>query len=371
MKEANGSGAMTKTKCFDGMVELLPAHSEDSLHVSLGIKDTFVSASLHFYDEKPGKNKKFTFVQARTAFPVTLRWKETFTVKDPDSGEIWGEGMVLVPLAPKITRSQAKRRLKYLMELLGDEKEMLEAVIRFNGIHGVQEQEIIQFGHHSRRSLLELCQQLETEGQIRILEFSPIFIVSQAGMAFLCDKILKYLAQFHENNPGDLGAPKGKIQNRFDVHPRILALALKHLVQEGKIKEWKDHVALFSFEMALLPDEKKILDQLERMYLKDKFHSLSMGDIQRAFHLSSKRLDKILSLLIDRKKIVLGRDGFILHSHWLDEIIRQVRGSGKRELTVAEFKEMTGLTRKFAIPLLELLDQMGVTRRQGSTHLVL
>jgi selenocysteine-specific elongation factor len=79
----------------------------------------------------------------------------------------------------------------------------------------------------------------------------------------------------------------------------------------------------------------------------------------------------MLSLLTERKKIVLSKDGFILHSRWLDEVIQQVRNSGKEELTVSEFKEMTGLTRKFAIPLLELLDQMGVTRRRGSTHEIL
>jgi len=285
--------------------------------------------------------------------------------------DTWGEGLVLDPFAGKVTRSQVKRRLKFLKELLGNEKEMLEALIRFKGIHGVQEQEILRYGHHSRSSLLALSQELETEGQIRILEFSPIFFVSQTGLAYLCDKILKYLAQFHEKHPSDMGVPREKMQNRFDVHPRILALALKHLIQDRLIREKEDQVALFSFEVALLPDEEQILERLEEMYLKDKFQSVFLDDIQRSFRLSSKQLNKMLSLLIERKKIVLGRDGYILHSCWLDEIIQQIHNSGKKELTVSDFKEMTGLTRKFAIPLLELLDQMGVTRRRGSTRMIL
>ena len=69
--------------------------------------------------------------------------------------------------------------------------------------------------------------------------------------------------------------------------------------------------------------------------------------------------------------IVEGIDGFILHSRWLDEIIRKIRSSGKRELTVADFKGMTGLSRKYSIPLLELLDSMGVTRRKGSVRDIL
>jgi selenocysteine-specific elongation factor len=79
----------------------------------------------------------------------------------------------------------------------------------------------------------------------------------------------------------------------------------------------------------------------------------------------------MLALLTERKKVVLGKDGFILHSRWLDELIQKIRYSGKKELTVSDFKEMTGLTRKYAIPLLELLDQKGVTRRRGSSREIL
>ncbi len=150
-----------------------------------------------------------------------------------------------------------------------------------------------------------------------------------------------------------------------------MALALKSLVQNGQIKVKGDRVALFSFEMSLLPEEKKMLDRLEEIYLKDKFQSVSLVELQRSFRFSQERLDKLLTLLTERKKIVCGRDGFILHSRWLDEIVQQLRNSGKKELTVSEFKEMTGLTRKYAIPLLELLDQMRITRRRGAVREIL
>ena len=300
-----------------------------------------------------------------------MKWKQHFAVKNPEGREVKGEGTVLDPCAEKIIRRQIKRRLKYLQDLLGSEKEMLLAVIEFKGVHGVQEKEIIRFGHQLKSALLELCQELETEGKIRILEFSPLFVISQSAMVFLCEKIVDFLAQFHERNPGEAGVRREKIQIRFGVHPRISSLALKYLIQNGQIQARDDRVALSSFKMVLPPEEKKILDQLEEMYLKDKFQSVSLNDLQKSFRFSSEKLDKLLSLLTERKKIVQGRDGFILHSHWLDEIVRKIRNSGKKELTVSEFKEMTGLTRKYAIPLLELLDQMGVTKRRGSVREIL
>ncbi len=362
---------MTKTSCFDAAVEFCDRVKEDPLSVLLCVEQMTTSASLRLIEDQIMAGKIITFVQVHSAQPLSLKWKQPFTIKSPDGREIWGKGTVLDPFAGKFIRRQKKRRIQYLQDLLGNEKQMLLAIVQFKGIHGVQEREIISFGHHTRDFLLELIQELETEGRIRVLEFSPLFIISQTGIAFLCEKILSFLGQFHEKHPGDVGIQKEKLQKRYDVHSRILTLALKHLTQDGQIKDLDDQVALSSFEMALLPEEEKILDRMEEMYLNDKFQSVSLDELQRSFRLSSKRLHKMLTLLTERKKIVLGRDGFILHSRWLDEVIQKVRNSGKRELTVTEFKEMTGLTRKYAIPLLELLDQMGITRRRGSTRKIL
>ena len=86
--------------------------------------------------------------------------------------------------------------------------------------------------------------------------------------------------------------------------------------------------------------------------------------------MSTAKLNRMISLLVERKKVVLGNEGLILHSHWLKELIQKMRLSGKKELTVADFKEMTGLSRKYAIPLLELLDQKGITKRKGPVRVI-
>ncbi len=107
------------------------------------------------------------------------------------------------------------------------------------------------------------------------------------------------------------------------------------------------------------------------MCFKGELRSVSMEDLGQKFHLSSKKLNTMLSFLIERKKIVQGKDGFIIHSRWLEEIVAKVKNCDKRELSVADFKRMTGLSRKYAIPILELLDQMGVTQRKGSSREIL
>ncbi len=353
------------TLYLDAVVELSLPEREGPLSVFFCFGEMGTPAFVHFYEEAKKGEKEAVLVQVHLSQPLPLKWKDGFILKTPDRKEIWGKGKVLDPFSEKITRRREKRRLEFLTQLLGNEKEMLFALTQFKGIQGLWEKEVILFGSLPKRRLLGLSQGLEAQEKIRILSFSPLFLISQSSFLFLGREILSHLKRFHEKHPDRVGIPREKIRKRFDLHPRILSLTLRHLMQEGRIKDTDDQVALADFEMALLPEEEKILDRLEDMCLKGEFQSVSLEGLRKSFRLTSERLHKMLSLLMERKKIVLSKDGFILHSHWLDEIIEKIRKSGKKELTVTDFKKMTGLSRKYAIPLLELLDQLGITRRRG------
>ena len=111
--------------------------------------------------------------------------------------------------------------------------------------------------------------------------------------------------------------------------------------------------------------------ELEELSLKGEFKRVSLEEIRKRLRISTDRLNRLLALLIERKKVIQGKDGFLLHSQWLDEVVAQLHSWSRDEISIAEFKAMTGLSRKYAIPLLELLDQLGITRRIGSHREIL
>jgi len=371
-EQSEGKGIrVSDTSCFDALVEgFVPSREEPHLFLFCHPEGD-ARASLYLYEDIEKREKEAAFVQVHLSQPLPLKWKDSFLLRTTDTKKICGKGMVLDPFAEKISRKRRKRKLEYLKQLLGGERNMLLALSRSKGIHGLWEKEMIRFGSLPIRKLISLSQDLEAEGQIRILSFSPLFLISQSSFLFLCEEILGYLKRFHEKHSDMIGVQREKIRKRFDLHHRIFSLALRFLMQEKRIKAMGDQLALTDFEMTLLPEEEKILDDLEEMCLQGKFRSVSLEALQRSLNLSSRRLHKMLTLLVDRKKVVLSKDGFILHSRWLDEIIQKIRKSGKKELTVADFKNMSGLSRKYAIPLLELLDQLGVTQRRGSVREIL
>jgi selenocysteine-specific elongation factor len=354
---------------FDAVVDTWPSPSQSEIKGFLAIEGREISVSVYRLSED-GEDvlPEQHFVRIHTGQPLSLGWNEFIEILDRKNGSVLLKGRVLYPFDGEIKQKGEKKRLELLRRLSGDEKEMVLAKARLHGIKGLSEQGLTEFSSLTKDTLFKLSRQLEGEGKIRILSFTPLFLLSQDSFDFLCKRILAYLSEFHEKNPEDFGVSPERIQKRFGLPPRVLALALKHLGRDGQISENEKSVALRDFYPLPSPEEERLLRDLEAMYLEGELRSVSLGEMQKRFGLSKKKLNRMLSFLVERRKIVLGKDGFLLHSRWLDDVIQEVRSSGKTELSVSDFKQMTGLTRKYAIPLLELLDQMGVTKRRGPTR---
>jgi selenocysteine-specific elongation factor len=335
------------------------------------IRGQKVSVALRFYEpEIKAKAGRF-YIQVSTRRPLSLKWNDPFEVWDHEKRECIGRGVVLNPFLPEKGKFRKEARINLLSALSASEEDMLIGLSREKGTQGLREQEIEEFASLGEERILRLAEKLEKEGKIKIVSFSPLFMISQESFEFLGQKILAFLEQIQQKHPGQRGVALERIKKRFDLSEKILILAVRTLERTGKVREVGPRLSLPSPDISLSPEEDKILQRLEEMCLKGEFQSVSLEEIQREFRLSAERLERLLTLLIERRKIIPGPEGLYIHARWLDDIIGKVRALGKKELTVAEFKAMTGLSRRYAIPLLELLDQMGVTRRQGPVREIL
>jgi selenocysteine-specific elongation factor len=310
-------------------------------------------------------------LRAAARRPLTLKWKDTFAVLDTQKRERIGRGTVLNPGPLEEAKKSEEVDWDFLLALSGDEMDMLDALCRKRGTSGLHEREILEFCDLDVERLQHWGEKMEEEGRVKILSFSPLHLISRESFDHLGEKILVYLDQFHEKQPAQKGVLLEKVKKRFGVSDKVLRLAVKTLEKAGRVHQAGPRLMLPSHEMALSAQEEKILQKLEEMCYRGEFQSVSLEEIRRQFHLSQERLEKLLSLLTERKKVIQGPEGLFIHSLWLDDIIGRVRALGKKEMTVTEFKVLSGLSRKYAIPLLELLDQMAVTRRRGPMREIL
>lgn len=320
---------------------------------------TFISYPKKFMEDSR------VFVRVITDKSLFLKWKDKFQVYFPNKKDPIGQGLVLYPDRKDISKRGQRRRIHFLPRLIGTKEEMLFALTEERGINGLSEDDIFSFSGIGREEVLELGQKLEADRQIRILSFAPVVFYSVKSISLLEEKLIVFLADFHEKNPGELGISSENLKKKLKIPSRLNKFILANLIRENKIVIRQGFVALKDFRLSLSSEEQEIIKNLEKMARGGELQSISFEDMQNKFNIPPKRLNMLLSILTERKKIIQGKEGYFIHADWLKELINKLRDSERQEITVYEFKKMTGLTRKYAIPLLELLDKMGVTRRSG------
>jgi selenocysteine-specific elongation factor len=252
---------------------------------------------------------------------------------------------------------------------------MLLALTEEAGIKGLPQPEIEAFCRLPSSRLSQLAVALEKEGQIFILEIFTSFSPERGtALIFWPGKIMSFLEDYHQRRPGETGAPIKKLKEKFKAPKPVLRLAINRLLKNGQIELSGEQVSLRGFETSLSAEENEIMAAIEKMLLDQRFSASSLDELARTFKVHPSRLETMVELLLQKQKIVESREGFILHVSWLEEIKNQLaerKNHGQKELTVGEFKKLTGLSRKYAIPLLELLDELGLTPPPGSKRLII
>ncbi|MGB7296779.1 MAG: SelB C-terminal domain-containing protein [Candidatus Aminicenantales bacterium] len=360
-----------RTAFFEALLALDGSGAPLPNQVLVLLRDQKEAASIRLYGPGPEPKPNQVFIEANVRRPLMLKWRDTLAVLDAQKNVRIGRGTILNPGFVEEEKPKKAVDWDFLLALSRGEVEMLDALCRKKGVRGLHERDIHEFCDLSEESLQRLGEKLEEDGKVKILAFSPLFLISRQSFDYLSEKVLAYLEKFHEVHPAQKGVLMEKIKKRFGVSEKIFLLVIRTLERAGKVTSEGTRLMLSAHRATLSAQEEKILQQLEEMCYRDEFQSVSLSEIRGRFRLSQERLERLLSVLTERKKIIQGPDGLFIHSRWLDEVVAQVRSSGKRELTVADFKQLTGLSRKYAIPLLELLDQLKVTRRRGARREIL
>ncbi len=184
-------------------------------------------------------------------------------------------------------------------------------------------------------------------------------------------KILSLIRDHSRSDSEREGMALEEIQEKVDVHPKVAELAISYLKYLGRVKECDYKFVLSAPEENISKEDERIIRKINEMCSAGEFKNYSFEDLPGLFGVSSERFDRLFDTLLARKKVIHGKEGFIFFSDWLDQLIAKLQESGAKELTVSEFKRISGLSRKYAIPLLELLDKKGVLRKQGSLHKIL
>jgi selenocysteine-specific elongation factor len=149
---------------------------------------------------------------------------------------------------------------------------------------------------------------------------------------------------------------------------------LEELVAQKKLDAPGELVKKAGSEITLQPEEAKAKDQMEAAFASAGLAVPSVKEVLAKLAVETKRSEKLLHILLREKNLVRVSPELIFHRQALAQLKERLatykKSKGDR-ISVPVFKELTGVTRKYAIPLLEYLDRERVTRRAGDERVIL
>jgi selenocysteine-specific elongation factor len=184
----------------------------------------------------------------------------------------------------------------------------------------------------------------------------------------------------HRREPLARGLARETLRERVFTHaaPEIFRAALKAAEEEGTLVSERELVRAAGHSLDLSPADAALRERLEAVYraaaleaptLEEAFARAGGGGARR------EHLRKLLQLLLDAGALVRVKEDLLFHREALERLTASLREHATRAperlIDVAAFKELSGVSRKYAIPLLEYFDRERVTRRAGDKRLVL
>ena len=216
---------------------------------------------------------------------------------------------------------------------------------------------------------------LAVEKRARILATEPALVVAAQSVADCAAAARKAVETFHRANPLLPGIPKQELRARAgDARVEIFEAALDDLVKARALAVSGDLVRQAGREIELSLEEAKAKELIEREFARAGLTVPAFASVLANLPVDAPRAQKILQILLREKVLVKIAQDLVFHRTALArlrELLAKYRKERGERLPITAFKELTGVTRKYAIPLLEHLDREQVTRRVGDERVIL
>ena len=197
-------------------------------------------------------------------------------------------------------------------------------------------------------------------------------LVSPALLDGLSRRLLSELKTHHDAQPLSDGVPREEARER--LFGRAPVVVFDHVVAELTAQQkiaGSDRLALATHRVSLSPEEARAEEAIEQLYRAAGLAPPDESAVVAAANVPAPVVDRVAKLLVRQKRLVKV-DTLLFHADALARLKADVRGmKGQAGVDVPAFKERYGITRKYAIPLLEYLDRERVTRRVGNARVVL
>jgi len=382
-------GALSVTRRVDAVIDLLQSTKalKHGARVRLhhGTAEVLGRVSIAGTENEvaPGAN---ALVRLRLERPAALTRGDRFIIRAYSPPVTIGGGVVLdpAPTRPGVRSAEGLDSLvKIGLDPAGQEADAVASLVTAAGLAGIARESLVARAGVAPTGVTGMLQALTGRGVVTAGER----VVAASHLARASDALVTLIAAFHRAQPLSDGLPREEAREKISaptsakasVSKRAEASVFEKIVDDlkkAKTLVGTDRLALATHTVAGSGEDARIKAAVAAAYQSAGLKPPDAASVQAAAGAPAATVEKITAVLI-REKVLVRLDTLTFHAAALQTLKEEMRGlkaaapDGKATVDVAAFKDKYGMSRKFAIPLLEYLDRERVTRRTGDARLVL
>ena len=376
-------GRLRPTQIIDVNIAVLPTASRGvrtraRVRVHLGAAEVLGRVRLleDSAEIAPGKSG---LAQLRLEAPVLALHGDHFIVRSYSPPATIAGGIVVDPLGVKHRGKEVQKTRKRLHALMSEDRaEKLPAFVEaFAGV-GLKRADLAASTGWSDAVLSAI--ELQAQEKRSVVAAEGVFLTTE-DFDRLCRSLLGELAAHHKREPLSRGLPRETLREKIFAHaaPEVFRAVITRLENDGAVVSERDTIRAREHRVDLSEKDTQLRDRLQQVYEESALEAPSVEEAMTRVGVAvSERAygRKILQLLIDSRMILRVEGETFMHARAIEQLRAKLQHYAmahepERLIDVAAFKELAGVTRKYAIPLLEYLDRERVTRRAGDKRIIL
>ena len=353
-------------------VELSRVHSAKSLkngareHLHAFASETI--ATVNLLGSKPLKSGTDAFAQLRLGAPLLLVPGDHFIIRQFSPVITIGGGVVVDAFS--ISKKKGDAGEHRLTAGVTTDHEILMTRIARRGFSGISlAQLIIETGWTADVIRAGLDAPLKNGAAEKLGNY----FLTSAAVSSLKASLLSVLEAFQTHNPLSPGMNQQTLREKFALDPDVFSAVVVQMAKEGKLETSGDIVRLRGRGVVMNDEEAQSRQIIEQAFSAAGLKVPALKDVLASLKIDKARAQKLVTLLLRDKVLIKVSDDLVFHQAALQELRKNLAAqkSHSSKIDVGKFKDLTGVSRKYAIPLLEYLDRERVTKRVGDERVIL
>ena len=367
-----GVGALKPSYMVDALLAYLPSNEKSlknrtKIRFHTGTSEILGYAILLNRDELPPGET--AIVQFRLDAPVVVVKDDRYVIRSYSPIRTIGGGQILDPIPGKHKRFRDSL-VTGLMDLAeAPPEEVITYHVKESATSGTRLGELLLRTNLSEKKLKNHLQDLLSQKTIvQVERETPKFI---HGSVFddLIQKVVKILKGYHTSYPLKAGMSRQGLLSKLSpsVDSRLFNLVIQDLAKRDQVVQDREVIRLAEHKVALKADQMDVRQKIEKAYLESGLEPPYFRDLMTSLGQNSARTKDLLELMLEEGTLIKVKEDLFFHKRVIDDLkkglVSYLKANG--EITTPQFKEMTGVSRKYTIPLIEFFDASKVTIRIG------